>query len=128
MIAGSTCIMDHSKKIVTHIPLVEIWSPRGPLVAKRIRYLDASDTATALARGKMLSPTRLAVADLGVPLHWLDPVEIPTFWENEARGRIVDPSAARFRLDEYPGEYCFTVSEWREPESSSPIYVFERHH
>ena len=120
--------MDPSQRVVTQMPLRELWTDRGPLAVTRLRSLGASDLAVALHAGPLLSPTRFVVADIGKPSQWLDSAQALAFWRDQASGRIVDPSAAGFRLDDFSGEHCFTASEWRHGVSDAPIYLFERHH
>jgi hypothetical protein len=120
--------MKPEQRIVTQFPLRELWTSRGQLAAERGRALGASDLAVSLQERPILGGARFAIADVGHPLRWLDAGEFLDFWEREARGRIVSPEQARFRLDDYSGEYCFTVHEWHDAESEMPILVFERHH
>jgi hypothetical protein len=119
--------MNSHQRLVTQIPLWELWTDRGPLAVTRIRSLAMSDLAVALHAGPLLGPARFVIADIGKPLQWLDSFQKLAFLHDEATGRIVDPSAADVRLADFPGEYCFAVSEWRD-DSSAPIYLFERYH
>jgi hypothetical protein len=120
--------MDYRQRVVLQIPLQELWTERGPLQAVRQRRLSQPDLAVAFGSGPMLAPARLVVADVGLPLRWLDTAEVIPFWRKQAQGRIVDPATNGFRLEDFPGEFCFIASEWREPNSVAPIYLFEHHH
>jgi hypothetical protein len=120
--------MDPLHRVVTQIPLSELWTIRGPFAATRVRSVGPSDLAVDLHSRPILRKTRFVVADVGRPLEWLDPIGIVAFLRDHIPGRIVDPSAPGFRLNDFPGQFCFVVSEWAEQDSDSPIYVFERHH
>lgn len=120
--------MAPEQRIVTQLPLRELWTSRGRLTAERGRALGASDLAVLLHEGPILKGVRFVVADVGHQLRWLDAGEFLEFWQHDARGRIVDPEQARFQLDDYPGSYCFTVHEWHDKASEAPLLVFEHHH
>lgn len=120
--------MNPEQRIVTQLPLTELWTSHGPLTATRLRVLAASDLAVFLRERSILKGTRFVVADVGYPLRWLDSVQFLAFWESDARGRLVDPVVKYFQLEDFPGAICFTVHEWRSGQSDAPILVFERHH
>ena len=120
--------MDPRHRVVTQIPLSELWTIRGPLAATRVRPVGPSDLGVDMHSRPILKQTRFVVAEVGKPLQWLDPISIVAFLRDRIPGRIVDPSAPSFRLNDFPGQFCFVVSEWAEQDSDSPIYVFELHH
>jgi hypothetical protein len=120
--------MRFDQRVVTQIPLQELWTDRGEIQATRGRQLGRGDVATFLHREPLLSGTTFAVADVGSALRWLDPPALLAFWKEEARGRIVEASASGFRLEDYPGGFCFIVTEWHRADSQHPILLFERHH
>jgi hypothetical protein len=120
--------MKPEQRIVTQLPLRELWTSRGLLAAERGRALGASELAVLLQERPMQEGTRFVVADVGHPLQWLGAEAFLEFWRYEARCRIVDPGQAGFRLEDYRGHYCFTVHEWRAEGVEAPILVFERHH
>jgi len=120
--------MKPDERIVTQIPMRELWTDRGPLTVARGQSLGPADVAAVLQTHKITTELRFAVADVGHPLRWLDPVEFVAFWKTDARGRVVGAEATAIRLEDFPGEQCYVVSEWREVNSEAPILLFERHH
>ena len=120
--------MRPDQRIVTQIPLQELWTARGPLTAERLRTLGPSDLAIYLNSKPMLRDVAYIVADMGHPLHWMNGPEFLSFWKSDARGRVVEADATAFPLADFPDEYCYVVSEWRAVEPETRLVLFERHH
>jgi hypothetical protein len=120
--------MDPAKRIVTQLPLPEMWDARGPLPATRQRALAADEVAAFLVVNPLLPSARFVIADVGQPLHWLDLEAMLVFWREIARTRIVAPAEQGFRLEEFPGAFCYLASEWREEGTEAPIVVLEQYH
>lgn len=101
--------MDPAKRIVTTMPLHELWDRDGPLPLKRGRTLSAADIAERLRVG----PVRFVVADVG-PLTWVEASATFRFWKEEVKPHLVDPLAADsgFFLDTFPGSYAYVATEW----------------
>jgi hypothetical protein len=55
------------QRIVTKLPLVELWDEQGTLTGGRVRYLDQSNLAELLRTG----PVHCVVADCGANLEWI---------------------------------------------------------
>ena len=51
------------------------------------------------------------------------------FWKLEVKVRLVEPDkdGGVFRLEDFPGEYCFIASEWRDGAEASVI-LLEKYH
>jgi hypothetical protein len=120
--------MDPAKRIVTQLPLRELWDARGPRPATRLRALAASDVAALLRVNPLLPPARFVLVNGGQPLRWLDLDEMLVFWRETARARIVDPAEQGFRLEDFPGEFCYIASEWHEEGVEAPIVVLKQYH
>jgi hypothetical protein len=114
--------MDAVKRIVTLIPLDEIWNDDGPLDARRAEEVGEVDAARLLKAG-----SSLLVADVGRSLEWIFGDDRFAFWKSEVKGRLVNPEVGDFRLEDYPGNYCYVATMWKSS-SVSPIVVLERHH
>jgi hypothetical protein len=88
------------------------------------------------------------VASGGKPLRWLRGAELFEWWKVEARPRLVEPERTRrydvplpgqrrgaswrtpavgYRLEDFPGERCWSANEWRLADGSTAI-VFEEDH
>jgi hypothetical protein len=58
--------MDTAQKIVTQIPLTELWNADGPLDARRAKNLGEADIKRLLRDGPSF-----VVAETGLPLRWI---------------------------------------------------------
>ena len=117
--------MDYLKKIVTRLPLVELWNSLGLLPISRRDYLDAVAIKQRLRTGGVV----FVVADVGSPLMWVMGLEAIRLWRKEVKSRLVQGSdlQAGFRLEASPGGYAYVASEWTGA-GSSPVIVLEKHH
>jgi hypothetical protein len=119
----ASTIMDSAQRIVTDIPLTELWNSKG----------DAMDACRAVCVGEtditqlLRSGSSFVVADVGQPLQWISEANRFAFWKTEVKERLVSPDADGFNLDDYSGNYCYVASVWTFA-SSAPIIVLEKHH
>ena len=114
--------METAQRIVTQIPLAELWNSSGPLDASRGEYLGEVDIVQLLRDG-----SRLVVAEVGLPLRWISEDDCFVFWKTEVKCRLVAPDADGFCLDDYPGSYCYVAAMWKCA-STAPVIVLEKHH
>jgi hypothetical protein len=110
--------MRPDQRIVTRLPLEELWTDRGPIAAARSRALDREDIASLLRAGGV----RFVVANLGDRLEWITPEHAFEHWK-VLRERLVAPET----VHENDGEVRFRASVWPD-DASEPIIVFEAHH
>lgn len=114
--------MDTRQKIVTQVPLTELWNSSGPLDAFRAEMLGEADIVRLLQNG-----SSFVVAEAGQPLRWIAEGDRFAFWKAEVKCRLVAADADVFQLEDYPGSYCYAASMWRGASSTS-IIVLEKHH
>ena len=114
--------MDATLKIVTQIPLVELWRDDGFTTTSRERWLAADDIASLLRVGRI----QFVVADVGTPLRWISLGDCYDFWKREVQPHLAAPES-KTSLDDFPGGYCYFASEWSSRDGA-PIIVCERHH
>jgi hypothetical protein len=110
--------MDPAKRIITSLPLEELWNAAGPVSAERIRYLDR----VAIADLLRLGGARFLVAHLGAAPEWVAPDQTFAVWR-ELREKVVAPDSR----PENDGELRYWASEWAD-EGSGPLVVFESFH
>jgi hypothetical protein len=61
--------MDLHLRVVTRLPLGELWRSDGTIIEDRTRGLEAKDIAESLRIGSI----EFVVADVGQPLNWIAP-------------------------------------------------------
>ena len=117
--------MDPALRIVTQLPLPELWTERGVVIAVRERTLGRADVKALLQS----VPVQFVVADVGKPLRWIPSEERFVFWKADARDHIVENPHQPVDIYTYPEGYAYVASEWvADGLGASPIIVLERHH
>jgi hypothetical protein len=105
----------------------EFRDANGKVVTERRGEVGREQIAAHLRGGRV----RFVVADVGMgsPLRWIPPGEIYQFWKDEVKPHLVEPEAAErgFRLEEWPGEYCYVATEWGD-EDQGIVIRLETYH
>ncbi|HLM58984.1 MAG TPA: hypothetical protein VK422_22965 [Pyrinomonadaceae bacterium] len=114
--------MRFDQRIVSQMPLRELWNGRGVVSVKELRELNASDIAELLRGGKI----HFVVADVGSPLTWVPVDECYDFWKSEVKSHLAVPDAENY-LGNFPDEYCYFASEW-ESGMGGPIVLLAKSH
>ena len=114
--------MDAALKIVTHLPLRELWRDDRFKTTARGISLTEDDIRSLLRSGKI----QFVVVDVGAVPCWIQPNECFEFWKNEAQPHLARES--RVILDEFPGGYCYFASQGDGGDPASPIVVLEKQH
>lgn len=115
--------MDWTEKIVTSLPIEQLWVDEGPVNASRTRAVGTTALTDLLRAG----PVRFVVINLGERPRWIPEEACFTFWKSEVKGRVIEPDGDEIYLDQFPGGYCYWASEWVS-DSGSPIVVLEMSH
>src|SRR6266404_9389569 len=100
--------MNPELRIVTQMPLHELWNDHGVVRADMVRYLSSSDIIELLREGSV----RFVIADVGHRLQWVSPTVSYDFWKSEAKMHIAEPNI-KLSLEDFPDEYCYFATEWR---------------
>ena len=114
--------MDPKHRIVTHIPLTELWNDQGRLDAPRGGRIGSAEIQQLL-HGELA----FVIADVGLPLQWVHGKDVFSFWKSEVKPRLVEPTTLRFRLGDFAGSYCYSATHWAQANGSG-IVLFEKHH
>jgi hypothetical protein len=114
--------MDASLKVVTRLPLEELWTDDGFTTTSRTRSLTANDI-TCLLRCRRV---HFVVADLGASPRWIPLNDCYDFWKREALPHLAAQESGIF-LNDFPDGYCYFASEWSSRDGA-PVVVFEMHH
>lgn len=114
--------MDPKLRVVTRIPLSELWRDDGFLSLQRQRSLTTEDVRQLIKSGLV----QFVIADVGLALRWIPEIECFHFWKNEVKPHLA--TEAKTHLADYPGEYFYFASEWKARRSEAPIVVLEKYH
>ena len=114
--------MDPAQRIVTQMPLSDLWKDAGLINAHHHGRVGRDDISKLLRDG-----STFVVADLGHPLRWIPEQDRFTFWKAEVKDHLVPADEDRFHFDAYPRGYCYVASVWRCV-GSGPVVVLEKHH
>lgn len=116
--------MQGIRRVVTSLPLSELWDKKAPIVAARQRHLSCEDLRQLVRAGQV----KFVVANVGTPLRWIPAGETHSFWKLEVRPHLVDEPDRPFDIDGFPEGYCYTASEWLSPGEDLATVVLELHH
>lgn len=119
--------MNPDQRVVTAIPLTEIWDADGPIAAQRGPRIGDPHIRALLQRVRLV---QFVVADaVGAPLRWVPLADSRGFWRYEVRPRIMPAYAVWFEPESYPGRYCYAATTWtrEEQEDAPPLVLVERH-
>ena len=99
--------MRPDQRIVTKLPLTELWDETGALPGERIRYVDEN-----LIRGLMgTGQVQFIVADCGAKLNWIPMQERFEFWK-AIRTQVADAGRPIY-IERFPNQTAYIASEWR---------------
>ena len=115
--------MDPSLRVVTRLPLQELWDNSGTLPYHRTRNLSYDDILMLLRGGEL----RFVTANVGDPLQWHLPGNCYHLWKTELQSRLRD-AGQHVSLDTFPGGYCYIASEWNAEDDRQLVVVLEVQH
>jgi hypothetical protein len=110
------------QRIVTSLPLIELWDDRGAVAADRVGDLTGAQVRELLKLG----PVQFVMVDVGHRPEWISEADCYAFWRMRLSGNIADPSQPAY-LDDFPGGYFYFASLWSTADGSR-IVVLERQH
>jgi hypothetical protein len=114
-------IMNWSQKIISQLPLKELWDDNGVLDSQKLRDLSATDIRQLLSTGTV----RFVIANIGAKPEWIPENRCYQFWKDRVLPHLAD-SEKRVDLNDYPEQYCYFASEWSN--NGPPIIALECHH
>jgi hypothetical protein len=116
-------MLEPEKRVVTELPLRELWNASGNLHdARCIGNIGVSEITELLRQG----PLWFVVADVGHRLEWVDLSECYLLWKNEVKPHLANVEQG-VRLDQYPGEYAYFGKQWIT-QLPNPVVVLEKVH
>jgi len=114
--------MDAALRIVTRLPLEELWQGDRKVIGSRLRPLTAKEITQLLREDTV----QFVVADVGHELRWIAPADCYEFWKSEVKPHLTE-SDTRILPSNFPDEYCYTASYWGRV-GESPVVLLERYH
>jgi hypothetical protein len=115
-------VLDPADRVVTRLPLEQLWNKDGDVAATRWRRLDRAAIRDLLGRG----PVQFVVADVGRQLRWIPESERFRFWKADGTVHLAD--GERVDLLTFPDGIAYTASEWTRSPDGVPIVLLETHH
>lgn len=111
-----------SEKIVTQLPLTNLWTDEKELQALRVRYVDKESITELMKQTSIL----FVLADVGNKLQWINPEKCFQFWKEEVQDHLAN-NLNKIHLDDFPGRCAYIASEWTS-ENKQPIILLEKAH
>lgn len=113
--------MNLSNRVVTRMPVEELWDENGVLPATRGRRLDRG-AVSGLLRDR---PVRFVVANVGDRLRWIAPSDRFEFWKREGSLHLAD--GEEIRPEAFPNGLAYVASEWQVT-PDLPVVLLEAQH
>ena len=120
-VAGPEGAVRPEQRIVVKIPIKELWDDRGPVSGLRISELDSESIRLLLKSG----PVKFVVADVGLPLQWIEPDDRFDFWK--ATGLNVAIPEQKIPLEHFPNNLAYFASQWAGRDGEC-IVLLEKYH
>ena len=115
--------MDNALRIVTCLPLQELWWPDGFANTKRIRALGEYEIKSLLSSG----PVQFVTLDVGSSPQWTRLGDSHEYWKREVKPHLAEIES-RAPHSQYPNDYCYFASQWESRGPDVRIVVLEKHH
>ncbi len=114
--------MNNNQKIVTRIPLKNLWTDIEDIYAYREKYLTVDNIRATLKS----YPVEFVVAEVGQKLNWISYGRSIDFWKREVKQHLAN-DIDNINLDKFPDNYAYIASEWTR-EIQTPIVLLEKYH
>ena len=115
--------MDPALRIVTQLPLTELWNEAGVIAASWSRDLSLEGVRQLLQSG----PVRFVVADVGHKLLWIPEAACFEFWKVDVRSRLPGADSV-VKVDDFSGGWFYFAAEWSSLPDREPIVVLSKVH
>jgi len=117
--------MRPNQRVVTRLPLTELWDARGTLRIERRRAVGRERVTELLRNGRV----RFVLANCGDPLKWIPPDDNYRFWKEDVKRHLIEPEDVErgLRLEGWPDESVIVGTEWGEGDGYNVI-LLEIHH
>ncbi|MEL6698859.1 MAG: hypothetical protein AAFP89_21620 [Bacteroidota bacterium] len=114
--------MNPSLKIVTEMPVQQLWHKTPMIGAKRERYLTKNEWAEILQK----YPVEFVIANVGDKLDWIPVDTCFEVWKSNIRDQAAyNPNS--IEVESYPHAFVYVASEWTR-QTQTPIILLEKYH
>jgi DNA-binding helix-hairpin-helix protein with protein kinase domain len=114
--------MKLEQRIVTKIPLEELWTETENLPHQRREYLTERQVQDLLLQGNVA----IVIASCGLKPSWIMPQSAFSKFKNEIKGHIVN-DFDRIVLEEYEDEWCYLASLWTDTQDRKVLLLETLH-
>lgn len=112
--------MDIPHKLVTELPLKEMWSVDGPIQATREKYITKDELNDLL----IISPVEFVIANIGEDLKWVPVRKCYEIWNAILKDNVAQDIDS-LDLDSFPNGFAYVASKWS---GETSVILLERHH
>src|SRR5215203_4926531 len=113
--------MTFANRIVTEIPLENIWNSQKEMNIQRSSFLTKERIKEMLRNG----PVDFILADVGNKLEWIATSNCYNFWKSEVEIHLTE-NLPEIDLDDFPNDYAYIASEWTG-DIKTPIILLEKY-
>ena len=115
--------MKTALRVVTRLPLQELWWPDGFATTNCIRSLGKDEISSLLRAG----PIQFVTVDVGSALQWIPVEDCHEYWKREVKPHLAEMES-HAPLSQFPNDYCYFASQWESRDPTTMIVVLEKHH
>jgi hypothetical protein len=118
----STNLMKLEQRIVTTIPLEQIWTETEILPHERQEFLNEQQVYDLLQNGNV----PIMLASCGLKPTWISPQEALARFKREIKDHIVN-NPDKIVLEDYEDEWCYLASIWTDTHEEK-VLLLETYH
>lgn len=112
--------MNPADRVVTQLPLTELWDEHGSVPGRRGRWVSRPEIKAALRD----RDAELVILDIGHKPYWVRGSARFDWWKNELAAHLIETE--RRYLEELPDGYGYFAAEWLG--APRRIVLFEKVH
>jgi len=99
--------MKLDQRIVTNLPIDELWTDSAILEYERKEYLTERQVQEIILQGKIA----VVEASCGLKLSWVSPDQTLDFFKSKVKGHVADDPKI-ISLADFESNWCYLPSKW----------------
>jgi hypothetical protein len=111
-----------NKKVITRIPLTELWDEAGLASFERKRFLRGDEIKQSIAAEDI----HFVLADVSQPLKWIGKQEKFNFWKSELKEHLCENPIKGCHLEDFKDDYFYFASLWTS--NIQKVILVEKYH